>query len=194
MTAPDTMEAAVHENSRNAAQNTPLMRAQNGRYAPVIGHDAARRMLSRVIGDVGLGMFVTGSGEVRLTNQTGHPAAVVQYDFGVRDPEGENQVAQPLTTTLIGDLFADDKAAAKAGVSHTIELTDKYLVLAEAHTTTGPTAADGRNFVRQFGLITPKDFPGFYTQGKHIVGAGNNIHDPFVNDGLCLTGILRAQA
>ena len=29
MTAPETMEAAVHENSRNAAQNTPLMRAHH---------------------------------------------------------------------------------------------------------------------------------------------------------------------
>ena len=57
----------------------------------------------------GFDLFVTGSGEVRLTNQTGHPAAVVPYDFGPRDPDGENPVPQPLTTTLIGDLFADDK-------------------------------------------------------------------------------------
>ena len=28
MTAPETIEAAVHENSRNAAQNTPFRRAQ----------------------------------------------------------------------------------------------------------------------------------------------------------------------
>ncbi len=28
ITEPETMEAAVHENSRNAAQKTPLMRAQ----------------------------------------------------------------------------------------------------------------------------------------------------------------------
>ncbi len=28
ITAPETIEAAVHEKSRNAAQNTPLMRAQ----------------------------------------------------------------------------------------------------------------------------------------------------------------------
>ena len=28
MTEPDTIEAAVHEKSRNAAQNTPLIRAQ----------------------------------------------------------------------------------------------------------------------------------------------------------------------
>ena len=57
----------------------------------------------------GFDMFVSGSGHVGLTNQTGHPAAVVPYGFGLRNPEGEDQVDQPLTTTLIGDLFADDK-------------------------------------------------------------------------------------
>ena len=50
----------------------------------------------------GFDMFVSGRGEVGLTNQTGHPAVVVPYDFG-----GENP--QPLTTTILGDLFADDK-------------------------------------------------------------------------------------
>lgn len=57
----------------------------------------------------GFDMFVTGSGEVGLTNQTGHPAAVVQYGFGLRDPDDTDQNPQPLTTTLIGDLFADDQ-------------------------------------------------------------------------------------
>ncbi|WP_419948770.1 amidase [Candidatus Palauibacter sp.] len=56
----------------------------------------------------GFDMFVTGSGEVGLTNETGHPAAVVQYGFGPAGPEGE-EADQPLTTTLIGDLFTDDK-------------------------------------------------------------------------------------
>ena len=50
----------------------------------------------------GFDMFVSGRGEVGLTNQTGHPAVVVPYDFG-------GDVPQPLTTTIIGDLFADDK-------------------------------------------------------------------------------------
>ena len=54
-------------------------------------------------------MFVTGSGLVGLTNQTGHPAAVVPYDFGVRNPDSESPTEMPLTTTLIGDLFTDDK-------------------------------------------------------------------------------------
>ena len=54
-------------------------------------------------------MFVSGSGLVGLTNQTGHPAAVVPYDFGVRNPDSESPTEMPLTTTLIGNLFADDK-------------------------------------------------------------------------------------
>ncbi len=54
-------------------------------------------------------LFVSGSGQVGLTNQTGHPAAVVPYDFGPRDPDQRDSTIMPLTTTLIGDLFADDK-------------------------------------------------------------------------------------
>ena len=54
-------------------------------------------------------MFVSGSGQVGLTNQTGHPAAVVPYDYGVRNPDSESPTEMPLTSTLIGDLFADDK-------------------------------------------------------------------------------------
>ena len=54
-------------------------------------------------------MFVSGSGQVGLTNQTGHPAAIVPYDHGVRNPDSESPTEMPLTTTLIGDLFADAK-------------------------------------------------------------------------------------
>ena len=50
-------------------------------------------------------LYVSGSGDVVLTNQTGHPAAVVQC--GWREQEG--QPAQPECTTLIGALFADDR-------------------------------------------------------------------------------------
>ena len=56
----------------------------------------------------GFDMFVSGSGNVRLTNQTGHPAAIVPYDFG-------GDVPQPICTTIIGDLFADDKILSVAG-------------------------------------------------------------------------------
>ncbi|TFH66696.1 MAG: amidase, partial [Gemmatimonadales bacterium] len=43
----------------------------------------------------GFDMFVSGRGEIGLSNQTGHPALVVPYDFGGDNP-------QPLTTTIIG--------------------------------------------------------------------------------------------
>ena len=55
----------------------------------------------------GFDMFVSGRGQVGLTNQTGHPAVVVPYDFGGDNP-------QPLTTTIVGGLFADDKILAVA--------------------------------------------------------------------------------
>ncbi len=56
-----------------------------------------------------LDMFVSGSGEVRLTNDTGHPSVVVPYDFGIRNPDSERPTTMPLTTVIVGDLFADDK-------------------------------------------------------------------------------------
>ena len=57
----------------------------------------------------GFDMFVSGSGETGLTNDTGHPAVVVPYDFGVRNPDADNPTTMPLTTIIVGDLFADDK-------------------------------------------------------------------------------------
>ena len=57
----------------------------------------------------GFDMFVTGSGETGLTNETGHPAAVLPYDFGASNTEDEFDHEQPICTTIIGDLFADDK-------------------------------------------------------------------------------------
>lgn len=59
-------------------------------------------------------MFVSGSGLVGLTNQTGHPAVVVPYDFGRLNPQAEDQRPQPLTTTLIGNVFSDDKVLSVA--------------------------------------------------------------------------------
>ena len=57
----------------------------------------------------GFDMFVSGSGQTGLTNTTGHPAVVVPYGFGVRNPEDESPTEMPLTTVLVGSLFADDK-------------------------------------------------------------------------------------
>jgi Asp-tRNA(Asn)/Glu-tRNA(Gln) amidotransferase A subunit family amidase len=68
-----------------------------------------RHLLMKEMAEVmdGFDMFVSGRGQVGLTNQTGHPAVVVPYDFGGDNP-------QPLTTTIIGDLFSDDKILAVA--------------------------------------------------------------------------------
>ncbi len=68
-------------------------------------------------------MFVSGSGHVGLTNQTGHPAAVVPYDFGVRNPDSESPTEMPLTTTLIGNLFADDKILS---VAHAFQMRSDW--------------------------------------------------------------------
>jgi Asp-tRNA(Asn)/Glu-tRNA(Gln) amidotransferase A subunit family amidase len=56
-----------------------------------------------------LDMFVSGSGELRLTNDTGHPSVVLPYGFGERNPDADSPTVMPLTTTIVGDLFADDK-------------------------------------------------------------------------------------
>ncbi len=70
-------------------------------------------------------MFVSGSGQVGLTNQTGHPAAIVPYGFGERNPDDDAPTTMPLTTTLIGDLFADDKILSVAHAYQ--EATDWHL-------------------------------------------------------------------
>jgi len=63
-------------------------------------------------------LFVSGRGEIGLTNQTGHPCAVLPCDFG-------GEVPQPLTTVLIGDLFRDDVLL---GVAHKYQVsTDWHL-------------------------------------------------------------------
>lgn len=57
----------------------------------------------------GFDMFVSGSGQIGLTNTTGHPSVVVPYGFGIRNPDDESPTEMPLTTMLVGGLFADDK-------------------------------------------------------------------------------------
>ena len=71
----------------------------------------------------GFDMFVTGSGEVRLTNQTGHPAVIVPYDFGDPNPDDDFEHSQPVCTTIIGDLFADDKILS---VAHAFQTTTRW--------------------------------------------------------------------
>jgi Asp-tRNA(Asn)/Glu-tRNA(Gln) amidotransferase A subunit family amidase len=74
----------------------------------------------------GFDMFLTGSGQVGLTNQTGHPAAVLPYEFGVRNPDDDSPTTMPLTTTIIGDLFADDKIL---NVAHAFQKETRWHLL-----------------------------------------------------------------
>ncbi|MGD8276819.1 MAG: amidase [Gemmatimonadota bacterium] len=66
-----------------------------------------------------LDMYVSGSGDVGLTNQTGNPAAVVPCGMT------ESDSPQPETTTIIGDLFADDLI---------LSVAHKYQVATDWHT------------------------------------------------------------
>jgi Asp-tRNA(Asn)/Glu-tRNA(Gln) amidotransferase A subunit family amidase len=70
-----------------------FMQAQRRRY--ILIHEMAAVMKD-------FDMYISGSGDVGLTNQTGHPAVVFPY----RMSEGAN--SQPQCTTIIGALFADD--------------------------------------------------------------------------------------
>jgi Asp-tRNA(Asn)/Glu-tRNA(Gln) amidotransferase A subunit family amidase len=47
-------------------------------------------------------MYISPRGDTGLTNQTGHPAIVFPYRF-------DEESGQPQCTTIIGDLYADDK-------------------------------------------------------------------------------------
>lgn len=69
------------------------MQAQRRRY--ILIHEMAAVMKD-------FDMYLTGSGDVGLTNQTGHPAVVFPY----RMSDGAN--SQPVCTTIIGALFSDD--------------------------------------------------------------------------------------
>ena len=82
-------------------------RFTGGRSVSALDYVQAQRRRHLLMQEVaramdGFDLFVSGSGEVGLTNQTGHPAVIVPYDFGGDNP-------QPITTTIIGELFADDK-------------------------------------------------------------------------------------
>jgi Asp-tRNA(Asn)/Glu-tRNA(Gln) amidotransferase A subunit family amidase len=74
-------------------------------------------------------MYVSAQGDVGLLNQTGHPAAVLPYGFGIRTgPNGQPQDGakeQPLCVTIVGQLFADDKILS---VAHAFQkVTDFHL-------------------------------------------------------------------
>jgi Asp-tRNA(Asn)/Glu-tRNA(Gln) amidotransferase A subunit family amidase len=70
-----------------------FMQAQRRRYLLI--HEMAAVMKD-------FDMYISGNGDVGLTNQTGHPAVVFPY----RMSDGAN--SQPVCTTIIGALFSDD--------------------------------------------------------------------------------------
>ena len=112
--APDGVEPEPIPEDLDPAERRSRGRFRGGRDVRALDFVQSQRrrlilMKEMAAAMEGFDMFVSGSGQVGLTNQTGHPAAIVQYGFGVRDPEADSPTEMPLTTTLIGDLFADDK-------------------------------------------------------------------------------------
>ena len=69
------------------------MQAQRRRYLLI--HEMAAVMKD-------FDMYISGNGDVGLTNQTGHPAVVFPYMMSEVEP------SQPVCTTIIGALFSDD--------------------------------------------------------------------------------------
>ena len=96
---------------REARRRGRFRRGRDTRALDYVQSQRRRLILMKEMQEAmeGFDMFVSGGGHVGLTNQTGHPAAIVQYGFGVRNPDSDNPTTMPLTTTLLGDLFADDK-------------------------------------------------------------------------------------
>ena len=93
-----------------AGDNSPgsaVTRFGRGRTTPALDYMQAQRRRYLLIHEMAavmkdFDMYLTGSGDVALTNQTGHPAVVFPY----RMSDGPN--SQPVCTTIIGALFADD--------------------------------------------------------------------------------------
>ncbi len=120
--APDGEPAPIPEHA-DERERRRLGRFRSGRDVRALDYVQSQRRRHLLMRETaramdGVDVFVSGSGLVGLTNQTGHPAAVVPYDFGVRNPDAETPTEMPLTTTLIGDLFADDKVL---GVAHAFQ-------------------------------------------------------------------------
>ena len=112
--APDGEEPEPLPEELSDAERRDRGRFRGGRDVRALDYVQSQRrrlILMREMAEAmeGFDMFVSGSGQVGLTNQTGHPAAIVPYDFGVRNPDDDSPTEMPLTTTIIGDLFADDK-------------------------------------------------------------------------------------
>lgn len=111
--APDGVEPEPVPEGLPEAERRNLSRFRGGREVRAIDFVNSQRrrlLLMREMEEAisGVDAFASGSGHVGLTNQTGHPAVVLPYAFGVRNPEADSPTTMPLTTTLVGRLFADD--------------------------------------------------------------------------------------
>jgi len=110
--------------SRSATRFT---RGRDVRAIDYVNGQRRRLLLMRRMAEAmdGFDLFVSGSGELELTNDTGHPAVVIPYDFGQRNPDALDPTTMPLTAVLVGDLFTDDKLL---GVAHAFQKrTDWHL-------------------------------------------------------------------
>ena len=93
-----------------AGDNSPgsaVSRFGRGRTTPALDFMQAQRRRYLLIHEMAavmkdFDMYISANGDVGLTNQTGHPAVVFPY----RMSDGAN--SQPVCTTIIGALFADD--------------------------------------------------------------------------------------
>jgi len=128
--APGGQEPAPLPADLSDEERGRLNRFRDGRTTRAMDYVNAQRrrlLLMRQMSEAmaGFDMFVSGSGETALTNDTGHPAVVVPYDFGVRNPEDDSPTTMPLTTVLVGDLYADDRLLS---VAHAFQaVTDWHL-------------------------------------------------------------------
>jgi len=106
---PEPLPAGIGE-----AEERRLTRFTRGRDVSAVDYLQSQRERYQLMKEMeramgGFDMFVSGSGHIGLTNTTGHPSVVVPFDFGVRNPGDPAPTRMPLTTMLVGNLFADDK-------------------------------------------------------------------------------------
>jgi Asp-tRNA(Asn)/Glu-tRNA(Gln) amidotransferase A subunit family amidase len=126
--SPDGQEPPPPPDDLSQADRRRATRFTNGRDTrgfDYVNGQRRRLILMQEMAEAmeGFDMFVSGSGELTLTNDTGHPSVVLPYDFGVRNPDADSPTTMPLTTTLVGDLFADDKIL---GVAHAFQRTTDW--------------------------------------------------------------------
>lgn len=111
--APDGVEPEPIDEDLPDEERRRLGRFRPGRNLRALDYVNSQRRRLLLMGEMQeamaeVEMFVSGSGQVGLTNQTGNPAVVLPYGFGVRNPDADSPTTMPLTTTLVGRLFSDD--------------------------------------------------------------------------------------